>query len=515
MRPVRGAGGKPRSKGMAFMARIVECVPNFSEGRRPEIIDQIRSEILAVPGVRLLGSEMDGERNRAVVTMIGSPDACGRAAVAACGKAIQLIDLNQHSGDYPRIGATDVIPFVPLRGVSMEECVLLARRVAKEIAERFAVPTFLYDCAAAVPARQNLSDIRGRGFEELREAIGTTPEKTPDFGPARLHPSAGATAVAARDFMVSFNVHLNTNKIEIARVIAKAVRGSSGGYAFCKAEAFESKERHCVQVAVSLTNPTKTPIHRVFETIRREAARYGIGILSSEVVGLAPMFALSEAAAFYLQIERGRPEQIIETALLEAETTSGFLEDLASRAPTPGGGSAAAFIGALGAALCGMVGRLNDKKNGEAGPLHDIIAQADGFLSQLHGLVADDIGSFNEVVACWKLPEGDPTKEARKREALIEATLVPLDTMDLSLEVMKLARRALERSKESCRSDAGVAAFAAHAALEGARLNVMTNLPNITDVNQRAELKTRADQVRGEALALRAEIDRAVEEAYS
>jgi glutamate formiminotransferase/formiminotetrahydrofolate cyclodeaminase len=497
------------------MARIVECVPNFSEGQRPEVIDQICEEISSVPGVRLLGREMDAERNRSVVTMIGSPDACGKAAVAACAKAIELIDLTQHVGDYPRIGATDVIPFVPLRGVSMDECVLLAHRVAKEIAERLAIPTFLYDCAAATPSKQNLSNIRGRGFEELRDMIGTIPEKTPDFGPARLHPTAGATAVAARDFMISFNVYLGTSKIETARLIAKAVRGSSGGYTFCKAEAYQSRERNCVQIAVSLTNPAKTPIHRVFEAIKREAARHGVGVVCSEMIGLTPMFAVNDAAAFYLQIERGRPEQVIETALLEADTTSGFLEDLASRAPTPGGGSASAYAGALGAALCGMVGRLNDKKSGEPGPLHDTIDGADALLSQLHGLVTADIESFNDVVASWKLPEGDPTKEGRKQEALTEATLVPLDTMSMALEVMRVAQQGLQRSKDSCRSDAGVAAFMAHAALEGARLNVMINLPNLTDATKRAELKARAERLREAARVLRNEIDETIAKTLS
>ncbi|HVP13446.1 MAG TPA: glutamate formimidoyltransferase, partial [Phycisphaerae bacterium] len=342
------------------MPRIVECVPNFSEGQRPEVIDQICSEIIAVPGIRLLSREMDPDHNRAVVTFIGSPEACGKAAFACCARAAQLIDLNKHQGEYPRIGATDVIPFVPLRGVTMSECVALARNVAREIAEKLSIPTFLYECAATDPARQNLTNIRGKGYEELRQTIGMTPEKTPDFGPKRLHPTAGGTAVAARDFLITFNVYLDTEDLGIARSIARAVRGSSGGYSFCKAAGFESKERNCVQVAMSLTNPARTPIYRVFEAVNREAQRYGVHVSSSEVVGLAPLFAVSETAAYYLQIERWRPEQIIETAWLDAHTTSGFLEDLASRAPTPGGGSASAYAGALGAALCGMVGRLND-----------------------------------------------------------------------------------------------------------------------------------------------------------
>jgi glutamate formiminotransferase/formiminotetrahydrofolate cyclodeaminase len=493
------------------MPRIVECVPNFSEGRKPEVIDQICNTITAVPGVRLLSREMDADHNRAVVTFIGSPEACARAAIASCAKAAQLIDLNEHEGEYPRIGATDVIPFVPLRGVTMTECVALARSVAKEIGEKLAIPTFLYEFAAMDPAKQNLTNVRGKGFEELRDSIGTTPEKTPDFGPKKLHPTAGGTAVAARDFLITFNIHLNTNDLGIARSIARAIRGSSGGYSFCKAAGFDSRERNCVQVAMSLTNPARTPIYRVFEAVKREAQRFGVHVTGSEVVGLAPLFAISETAAYYLQVERWRPEQIIETAWLEEHTTSGFLEDLASRAPTPGGGSASAYAGALGAALCGMVGRLNDKKTGEPGPLHETIGTADGLLARLNTLMAEDVESFNAVVASWNLPDSDSSKNARKQEAQIWATRTPLETMAKAIEVMKLAKVGLDLSKKSCLSDSGVAAFMAHAALEGARLNVLTNLPNITDENKRAEFKAEAERLHNEAEALREEIDKAIE----
>lgn len=489
------------------MARIVECVPNFSEGRRPEVVDQICSEITAVPGATLLSKEMDGDHNRAVVTFIGSPEACFKAAVAACAKAAELIDLNGHEGEHKRMGATDVVPFVPVQGVTMEECMALAQRTAREISEKLGIPTFLYEYAATDPVRQNLSKIRGKGFEQMRDEIGSAPVKTPDFGPKEVHRTAGCTAVGARDFLIAYNIYLDTANNEIAKEIAKGIRASSGGYAFCKAAGFEIKERNCVQVSMNLTNPEKTPPFRVFETVRREAARYGVNVTSSEVVGLAPLSAISATAEYYLQIENWDPGQIIESALLENETTSGFLEELSSRKATPGGGSASALAGALGAALCGMVGRLNDKKDGTPGPLHDTIEPADALLGRLNALVAEDCEAFNQVMAAWRLPDGDPNKATIKEAAQIGAAEVPLETMAKAFEVMKLARTGLDLSKKNCASDAGVAAIMGHAALEAARLNVMINLPGIEDEKRRVDLKRRADQLRSEAKALRTEIE--------
>lgn len=492
------------------MARIIECVPNFSEGRRPEVIEQIVAEIAAIAGVSVIDRELDADHNRAVITFIGSPEACGRAAVAACAKAAQLIDLTKHNGEHPRMGATDVIPFVPLQGVTMEECVGLAKNVAKEITERLAIPTFLYENAATDPARQNLSKIRGRGFEELAGVIGKSPDRTPDFG-QKLHPTAGATAVGARDFLIAYNIYLDTKDIEVAKNIAKGIRASSGGFAYVKAAGFEIKDRGCVQVSMNLTSPAKTPIFRVFETVKREAARHGVNVTSSEVVGMAPLFAISDVAEYFLQIERWKSSQIIETALMGQETVAGLLEGLSSREPTPGGGSASAYAGALGAALCAMVGRLNDKKTGEHGPLHDTIAQADALTSRLAALVREDAESFNAVVKSWKLPDSDPAKETSKQSAQLQATLTPLETMEKALEVMKLAAVGLEKSKKGCISDAGVAAFLAHTCLEGARLNVMINLPEIKDEKKREEIKSMAARFRGEAAALRAKLEKAID----
>ncbi|MBI5762998.1 MAG: glutamate formimidoyltransferase [Planctomycetes bacterium] len=496
------------------MARIVECVPNFSEGRRPDVVDKIVAEITAIPGATLLSKELDADHNRAVITFIGSPEACAKAAVAACVKATELIDLNTHSGEHPRMGATDVVPFVPIQGVTMEECVALAKRVAQEISDRLAIPTFLYEYAATDPSRQNLAKIRGKGFEEMRDVIGKSAEKSPDFGPKQVHRTAGSTAVGARDFLIAYNIYLNTNDIEIAKTIAKGIRASSGGFAFVKAAGFEIKDRGCVQVSMNLTSPAKTPMFRVFETVKREAARYGVNVTSSEVVGMAPLFAVSDAAEYFLQIERWKPSQIIETALLGQETMAGFLENLASREPTPGGGSASAYAGALGAALCSMVGRLNDKKSGDHGPLHDSIAPAEALMGRLNSLVREDAESFNAVVASWKLPDTDPNKDSAKQAAQLIATLTPLETMERAVEVMKMAVVGLEKSKKSCLSDAGVAAFMAHACLEGARLNVLINLPEIKDEKKRAEIKTKADALREEAKRIRASVDKALDTSY-
>jgi glutamate formiminotransferase/formiminotetrahydrofolate cyclodeaminase len=488
------------------MPRIVECVPNFSEGRRPEVIDQICACIAAVPGARLLDRELDAAHHRAVVTFIGSPDACAKAAVAACAKARDLIDLTRHAGEHPRMGATDVIPFVPVAGVSMDDCAALARRVGAEIGEKLDIPVFLYEKAAARPDRENLADVRKGQFEGLRDLIGKDPARAPDFGPHRIHPTAGCTAVGARDFLVAYNIYLNTNDKSVAAHIAKAIRQSSGGFRYVKAAGFEIADRQCVQVSMNLTNPKQSPAFRVFETVKREAARYGVGVVSSEVVGLAPLFFVSDAAEYYLQIERWKPEQILETRLLEAETTAGFLESIAARTPTPGGGSVAAYAGAMGAALLAMVARLNDKK-AEHGPLHAVIEPAESLAGRLHALAREDAEAFDAVMASFKLPDDDPQKKHRQQAATIRAAEVPLETMQAAAAVLELAVEAAGKSKPNCLSDAGVAAHLAYAALASARLNVLINLPGIEDAAKRSELSSAADDLTKRAAELHRKAD--------
>lgn len=299
------------------MAKMVECVPNFSEGRRINVIEAIAEEIKNVQGVRLLAYEHDKDHNRSVFTFIGSPEDVKAAAFAACAKAAELIDMNKHQGEHPRVGATDVIPFIPISQVTIADCVKLANELGAEIANNLGIPVYLYEHAATTPKRRNLADVRRGQYEGLKEAIQSDPERRPDFGPSVLHPTAGATVVGARMPLVAYNVNLATDDLEIAKSIAKAVRHSSGGLRFVKALGLEIKERGIVQVSMNLTDYERTPVFRVFEMIKREAERYGVEVLGSEVIGLIPLNALVDSAEYYLRIEKFRKSQVLENRLWE------------------------------------------------------------------------------------------------------------------------------------------------------------------------------------------------------
>ena len=301
------------------MKKIVECVPNFSEGRRKEIIEEIIDQVRKRKDVKLLDYSSDPDHNRTDVTFIGEPQSVKEAALDLAMKCVELIDMNKHKGEHPRMGAIDVVPFIPVYNVTMEECVKLAHEFAKEFSEKTGVPCFMYEEAATRPDRKNLADVRRGEFEGLKEAIGKDPDKVPDYGPNKIHPTAGATAVGARFFLVAFNVNLGTSDIEIAKKIAKAVRHSSGGYRYVKAMGFEIKERGIVQVSMNLTNYQKTPIFRVFETIKNEAERYGVPVIGSEIVGLVPLEALIMVADHYLRLENFSIDQVLEKRLLEVE----------------------------------------------------------------------------------------------------------------------------------------------------------------------------------------------------
>jgi glutamate formiminotransferase len=294
--------------------RIIECVPNFSEGRRREIIDQIVRALASVEGVRVLDVQSDVDHNRSVVTMVGEPEAVEEAAFRGIERAAQLIDMHQHQGEHPRMGATDVVPFVPIAGVTMADCVEIARRLGERVGRELSIPVYLYEEAAARPERRNLADVRQGEYEGLKAEIETDPHRAPDFGPARMG-KAGATAIGARPPLIAFNVYLNTDDVAIAKAIARAVRHSSGGLRYVKALGLLVEGR--AQVSMNLTNYRQTPIHRVVEMIRREAARYGAAIVSSEVVGLMPNEALVDAARFYLQLDGFSPEQVLENRLAE------------------------------------------------------------------------------------------------------------------------------------------------------------------------------------------------------
>lgn len=293
---------------------IIECIPNFSEGRRPDVIASVVDAVRAVPGVRVLDASSDPAHHRSVLTFAGDATAIKEAVVALFAAAVPAIDLRQHKGEHPRLGAVDVVPFVPIEGVTMEGCVALARETAAEVAQRFDVPVFLYEEAATSPARRNLEDIRRGEFEGLAAKMAA-PEWAPDFGPAAPHASAGATVIGARMPLIAYNINLATDRLDVAKRIAAGIRMSSGGFRFVKAMGLPLEDRGIVQVSMNLTNFEKTPIHRVFETVKREAARYGVPVLESEIVGLVPSAALVDAAAWYLQMEGFRADQVLETRL--------------------------------------------------------------------------------------------------------------------------------------------------------------------------------------------------------
>lgn len=475
---------------------LVECIPNFSEARRPEVIEKILESITSVPGVSLLDRHSDMDHNRTVVTFIGSPQVVEQAAFNAIASAAQLIDMDKHTGEHPRIGATDVVPFVPISEITMAECIELAHRLGKRVAEELSLPVYLYEEAASSPERQNLENIRRGQYEGLKEEIQSNPERKPDFGPCKLG-KAGATVIGARQPLIAYNVYLNSDDVNIAQKIAKALRNSSGGFRYVKAMGILVEGR--AQVSMNLTNYRQTPIARVVEAVRREAARYGVSMHSSELVGLAPMDALVGAAAWYLQLDNLEPGQILESRLSDAITNQStgrqpepdFLDALASGAPTPGGGAAAAHTAAAAAALVAMVARLTIGKKKYAGvepQMSLIIEQAETLRARLTAAVEEDSKVFNEVMAASRLPKESPEQASRRAKALHEATIraaeVPLQVAADTVAVIGLAVAVASDGNLNAISDAGSAGALARAALTSAGLNVRINLRDIPQDEQ-------------------------------
>src|SRR5246127_103381 len=339
------------------MKRLIESVPNFSEGRDPARVDAIVQAMSAVQGVYVLDREMDADHNRCVITLAGDPDAVGEAALIGVGKAAELINLTKHSGAHPRVGAADVVPFIPIHGVTLEDCAALARRVGKEIWTRYRIPVFFYEAAATRPDRVNLENVRKGQFEGLREELKKNHERQPDVGEPKLHPTAGVTVVGARKFLIAYNVNLNTPDVAIANKIAKAIRFSSGGLRYVKSMGVELKARNLAQVSINLTDFEQTPMHRVYEMVKREAERHGAMPVGSEIVGLVPKKALEMTADFFLQLENFSPAQVLENRLADALSGAPmraskdgmlaglarpFLDAVAAPSATPGGGSASA-----------------------------------------------------------------------------------------------------------------------------------------------------------------------------
>ena len=297
------------------MKRLIECVPNFSEGRDAAIVDALTAAMSDVPGAQVLDRESDADHNRSVITLAGEPEAVAEAALRGVGMAAQLIDMTRHSGAHPRIGATDVLPFVPIENFTLQDCVALARSTGREIWERYRIPVYFYEAAATRPERIDLEDVRRGQFEGLRDEVLRDPDRSPDIGEPRLHPTAGAVAVGARNFLIAYNINLNTHDVSIACEIARTIRFSSGGLRFVKAIGVDLKSRGIAQVSINLTDFERTPLHQVFEMVKREASRYGCAITGSEIVGLLPRKAMELTAEFYLQLENFRPAMVLENRL--------------------------------------------------------------------------------------------------------------------------------------------------------------------------------------------------------
>jgi glutamate formiminotransferase len=469
---------------------LVECVPNFSEGRDPSTVDAI-VEAMRIPGVYLLDREMDADHNRSVITLVGEREAIQEAAIRGVGKAAELIDLTRHQGAHPRMGAADVIPFIPIDGVTLEDCVAMARHVGAEIWRRFAIPVYLYEAAAATPERQNLENIRRGQFEGIREEIATNPARRPDFGEPRVHPTAGATVVGARKPLIAFNVFLNTPDVDIAKKIAKAVRFSSGGLRYVKAAGF--LVRGMAQVSMNLTDFEQTPIHRVFEFVKREASRHGVIPVSSEIVGLIPKLALEQASEWFLQVENFDSSLILENrlaAIKGGKTAVGglragiepFIAQLAAPTATPGGGTAAAAAGAMAAGLAGMVASMSRGKKAYVqfeSQLSEAIARLAQLREELMSAIDADAESYNVVMKVYRSAKESSDGGRAVVAALRQAASVPLGVAEKAVEVEQIATRLKPITNPRMSSDLITAAALAHAALAGALANVDVNLESI------------------------------------
>ena len=464
------------------MARqLVECVPNFSEGRDAAKIDAIVETVRSVPDVVLLDRESDADHNRCVLTFVGSPAAVAEAALRSVEKAVSLIDLTKHTGAHPRIGAADVVPFIPIEGVTIEDCVKLAERVGAEIWKRLKVPVYFYEAAAKRPDRVNLENIRRGQFEAIVAEMGTVADRAPDCGEPVCHPTAGAVVVGARKFLIAYNINLGTPDVGIAKRIAKTIRFSTGGFRFVKSMGVTLASRNLAQVSINLTDFEQTPVHLVFETVKREAERYGVPVVGSEIVGLIPKKALEMAAEYFLRCENFSPSLVLENRIADAVSSRGglteFLDALAAPTATPGGGSASAAAAAMSAALGAMVTRLAKQDSSSFEDDRKFFTEA----------VDRDAEAFQHVMAAYKRPkeERGPFVE----EALHGAAEVPLQVVE---HVAAMTAR-LEALQIPARfgSDLAVAKSLAAAAKAGALENVNINLESIHDEGFKSSVHAR------------------------
>jgi glutamate formiminotransferase/formiminotetrahydrofolate cyclodeaminase len=459
----------------------------------------------AVEGVVVLDVSSDVSHNRTVMTLVVPVEHAVDAAFAGIRAARDRIDLNHHSGEHPRMGAADVVPFIPLEGSTMEDCIVLARELAERVGRELEIPVFLYERAATRPDRENLADVRRGEFEGLRGEIGSNATRDPDYGPKRIHPTAGAVAIGARPFLVAYNVYLGpASNLGVAKDVAKAVRGSSGGLRYVKGLGLEVDGQ--AQVSMNLVDTERTPVSRAFDVVKMEAAARGVSTTWSEIVGLVPEQALFEAAARHLQLRGFTPEMVLEHRVRQAveggQSVSGFVAAVASSSPAPAGGSVAAHAGALAAALAQMVAGLTVGRKKYAAvdaEMRDVALKAAGLVNRLSALVSKDAEAYNQVSLAYKLPAEPDDAAAKRKEAITTALLgaadVPLETARACADVVELALIAAQKGNTNAVSDAGVGALLADAACRGAIYNVRINIAALDDRSLGAGLLAEAKQV--------------------
>ena len=468
------------------MEKIVECIPNFSEGRRRWVVDAIVEAIKSVEGIKMLDVEMDWDHNRSVISFVGNPEAVVEAAFRGAQKAVELIDLNKHKGEHPRMGAVDVIPFVPVRGVTMDECIELANKLAKRIADELKMPVYLYEEAARVPERKDLANIRKGEFEGLREAIKTDPSRKPDYGPCEVHPTAGAVAVGARKPLIAFNVNLGTQDIKVARRIARRVRFRSGGLYGVKALGFEIKEKNCVQVSMNLIDYQKTPVWLAYENVKLLAERYGVPVIESEIVGLIPVDAVRDIVKFYLKANDFKSEQILEMKMMGlGETIEEIFNKVASSKPTPGGGGVSALSYGMGMALLSMVCGLTLKKK----KYKDREKYLKPILDSARKEVYRALELFDEDSEAFKLMMRVMRGGGDVEGAILKAIEVPMEVMKGSLKGVEWAEEVAKWGFEGAITDVGCANLQFKSAYEGAKYNVLINLKSLENKEKRGEIK--------------------------
>ncbi len=463
------------------MDRIVECVPNFSEGRNQTTVQALLDAVTLTPGVVCLDHSMDPDHHRAVLTFCGTPEAVVEAAFRTICAATNRIDLRNHTGVHPRVGATDVVPFIPIKGTTMDDCVRLARQLGEQVGRELEIPVFLYERAATRPNRAPLEAIRRGGLEGLAFRMASDSEWTPDFGPSRLHRSAGAIAVGARPPLIAFNVNLRSQKIEVARSIARTIRQSHGGLPHVKAIGVELASRCMVQVSMNLTDYQLTPVQSAFQAVKTEAEKHGISIAGSELIGLIPQAALEHVAVASLELERFDPSHILERSIAEAmegknlfdQTISDFMNAVSDTKPIPAGGSVAALVGTLAASLGVMGARLVKQSDRETTLLR--------LSRRLYELVQEDAFAYEALLKAHKIPKDQPDRPTTVSNALLKATEVPLEIAERACEVARVLHGLRQVVKPTVHSDLSVGIILAIATADAGLFTAQTNVKLATN----------------------------------